>query len=642
MTRSVHGIRAGIGAMQRESYVTAGWLALSLIICIAIRAEAADVQRVLLRPAFPGQHAPPAESQPGEPTSAPSPATQPANAPPGTAVQPPLGPPRIIEQPQPDEKFPPSGFAGPISAGSRSQEDSNFLPIPDRWRIGMPGNYADDTRGSLFDPYHQNVLKGDYPIIGQDKFLVLTLTSDTLFEARKTPTPSGISSARPDSFEFFGHGESQIASENFILSADFFQGDAAYRPRDWEFRFTGVANGNFVHTSELGLVNPDVGQGRDRTDSDLAIQEFFAEYKIADLSSNFDFVSVRGGIQGFTSDFRGFLFSDDEPGLRLFGTFDENRYQYNAVWFSQLEKDTNSGLNTLELRNQNVFIANLYRQDFLVPGYTTQFSFQANIDHGGGIHYDTNGFLVRPAPVGTIRQKNVNAYYFGWAGDGHIGRLNITHQFYQVLGNESFNPIAGRSVDINAQFAAVELSYDVDYVRFRTSFLYSSGDHHPQSGEATGFDSIFDNPNFAGGGFSYFDRQSIRLTGSGVNLVNRFSLIPDLRTSKEQGQANFVNPGLFLYNVGADIDVTPEVKVITNISYLRFDSTKPIEMILEDHHIRPDIGIDYSIGVRYRPLLNNNLILTAGIAALVPGNGFKDIYNSATLYSGFVAATVTY
>ena len=60
------------------------------------------------------------------------------------------------------------------------------------------------------------------------------------------------------------------------------------------------------------------------------------------------------------------------------------------------------------------------------------------------------------------------------------------------------------------------------------------------------------------------------MTGSGVNLVGRNSFVPDLRTSKEQGQANFVNPGLFLYNVGADFELTPKLKLITNVSYLQF------------------------------------------------------------------------
>ena len=48
-----------------------------------------------------------------------------------------------------------------------------------------------------------------------------------------------------------------------------------------------------------------------------------------------------------------------------------------------------------------------------------------------------------------------------------------------------------------------------------------------------------DNPNFAGGGFSYFQRQIIGLFG--VNLTQRQSLIPDLRASnKFQSQSNAI------------------------------------------------------------------------------------------------------
>jgi hypothetical protein len=182
----------------------------------------------------------------------------------------------------------------------------------------------------------------------------------------------------------------------------------------------------------------------------------------------------------------------------------------------------------------------------------------------------------------------------------------------------------------------------MDYVRYHGSFVYSSGDSNAQDGRAGGFDSIFDNPNIAGGGVSYFTRQAVRLTGSGVNLVNRDSLVPDLRTSKEQGQANFVNPGLFLYNLGADVDVTPELTLTGNASYLRFDNTSSLQLLLQDNHIGKDIGVDLSLGARYRPLLNNNLILTVGASALIPGGGFSDLYGSQTLYSFFTAVTVTY
>lgn len=539
----------------------------------------------------------------------------------------------------------PLGAAG--SGADALQAQGDFLPLPDRWRIGFPTDYRQNVRNdSLLNPYKQNVLKGDYPIFGsQDTFFSLTATSDSLFEARRLPVPSGVSSERPNSFDFFGSGRQGLVNENLILSFELFKGDAAYVPREWEFRATPVFNGNYTHVSELGGVNTDVKKGLDRADGWVGFQELFFEKRLDSLiplSSNFDFSSVRVGIQGFTSDFRGFLFSDNEPGIRLFGTFDNNKLQYNIAWFTQLEKDTNSGLNTLNLRDQNVFLANVYRQDFLFPGYTAQLSFQSNIDTGGDYQINKDGFLVRPAPIGTIKDKDVRAFYLGWAGDGHIGRFNLTHQFYQALGTESFNPIANKAVQINAQFFAMELSYDRDWIRYRASFAWASGDHSPQDKTAGGFDSIFDNPNFAGGGINFLTRQAIALTDTGVNLTNRNSFLPDLRTSKEQGQANFVNPGVFLYNLGMDVDVTPTIKLITNASWLQFDSTAPLKLLLHDNKISRDIGLDLSVGVQYRPLLSNNIIIEFGAATLLPGKGFKDIYTSQALYSVFTGVTLTY
>jgi hypothetical protein len=186
------------------------------------------------------------------------------------------------------------------------------------------------------------------------------------------------------------------------------------------------------------------------------------------------------------------------------------------------------------------------------------------------------------------------------------------------------------------------LSYDQDYIRYRGSFIYASGDDDPTDGEATGFDSIFDNPNIIGGGTGYFIRQPIRLTGSGIGLKQRVSLLPDLRTSKEQGQANFVNPGLMVFNLGVDVDVTPKLKVIANASYLRFVNGSSMELLLQDNAIDEDIGTDLSIGFTYRPFLNQNVIISGAAACLLPGQGFKDLYTSETLYSFFTGVTLTY
>ena len=67
-------------------------------------------------------------------------------------------------------------------------------------------------------------------------------------------------------------------------------------------------------------------------------------------------------------------------------------------------------------------------------------------------------------------------FYLGFNGDGHIGWLNVTNSFYQALGHDVMNGIAGRSVNINAQQFAIELSRDFDYLRPKFSFLYASGD----------------------------------------------------------------------------------------------------------------------------------------------------------------------
>ena len=70
----------------------------------------------------------------------------------------------------------------------------------------------------------------------------------------------------------------------------------------------------------------------------------------ATSSDRYDFDSVRVGIQPFQADFRGFLFNDNQLGIRLFGNRDNNRFQYNLAAFWRLEKDTNSGLNDVDQR----------------------------------------------------------------------------------------------------------------------------------------------------------------------------------------------------------------------------------------------------------------------------------------------------
>jgi hypothetical protein len=207
-----------------------------------------------------------------------------------------------------------------------------------------------------------------------------------------------------------------------------------------------------------------------------------------------------------------------------------------------------------------------------------------------------------------------------------MGRINLTNSYYYAFGSDTRNPIAGRRVRVKSHMAAVEASLDMDYLRFRGSFFWAQGDKNPTDEKGTGFDAIFDDPNFVGGQFSFWNRNGIRLTQTGVGLVQPNSLLPSLRSSKTQGQSNFVNPGIFIYNAGVDVEVTQRVKAVFNANYLRFHRTEPLEYILFQNRIRHDIGFDYSLGVAYRPFLINNVQITFGASTLQTGSGFRDIF----------------
>ena len=554
--------------------------------------------------------------------------------------------------------FPPTGFTGGTSIEpTERQNTDHFIPIEDRWRIGTPtwDRYGkghppvDDypfVQGAWWDPYNQNVLKGDYPIAGQDVFMRLGFRTMNLVEYRQTPIPTTPTEAtqNPGEFEFFGNPNQFLFAQYNSASIDLFKGDSVFRPFDWRFKVNVIFNQNYLKVYELGVVSPDVTDGTNRHRTFWSLEEWFYESKIADTSPNYDFVSVRAGSQFFSSDFRGFIFADTNRAVRLFGNRLSNQDQYNVIWFDQTEKDTNSFLNTLDDRHQNTLIANYYRNDFVFPGYNTQVSFHYNRDQAS-TKFDNNGFLVRPDPVGVYAPHQVDAYYLGWSGNGHINRYNVSHAAYYVTGNDELNPLAGQAQDIHAFMGALELSYDRDWARFRCSYFYASGDSDPNDTQANGFDAIFDNPNFAGGEFSYWNRQQIKLFG--VNLVQRQSLIPNLRSSKFQGQTNFVNPGIQLVNFGFDADLTTKFKWINNANYLWFNQTESLEVYTFQEKVRNEIGLDLSSGVEYRPLLNNNILIVGGISGLLVGNGFRDLYQPLygsvpDLAAGFFEATFEY
>jgi hypothetical protein len=527
----------------------------------------------------------------------------------------------------------------------------DFVPMRDRWDIPYPEDPR-FVKGRLIDPYDQNVLKGDRPVIGDSIFLVLTGILDMPLEQRRLPVASGVSTKDPGSLEFFGRGGQTFTSPRALVSAEIFKGQTAFRPKSFAIKATGAFDLNYLRVQETNNVDIDVREGTTRQRHDLALEEGFAEAKLADLSPYFDFVSVRAGIQPFVSDFRGFVFADSNLGARLFGNAANNRWQYNAAYFDLLEKETNSELNTFEKREQKVFVANLSRQDFPAHGYQISLSYHRSQDDAS-THYDANGFLVRPAKVGSVRPHEIRANYVGLAGDGHLGRLNVSHAYYCVFGTDGDQPLAGGPQDIRAQMAAAELSVDRNWLRLKVSAFWASGDDDATDGHARGFDSIYDGPSFAGGPFSFWNRSAIALTQTGVLLKAPGSLLPDLRSNKFEGQASFVNPGLLLLGLGLDAEITPKLKGVVNANYLRFDKTGALDLLLFQPRIRKSIGVDLGAGFLWRPLLNENVLVEGGFTGLLPGAGFDDIYTSACgvpgcgapsrkLFNGFLRLRLAY
>jgi hypothetical protein len=556
-------------------------------------------------------------------------------------------------------------------------------PVPNRWQISEanPGTARYDdhkldailAQGRSWDPFNRNTLKGDYPLFGRHTFLDVSVSSETLAEERRLPVASPPSAAEADNSGFFGNGNQYAMSQNFRVSFDLFGGSAGFSPVSWELRVTPEFNVNYLMTNENALVNINVLKGTTRTDTAIGMQELFLEKRLFTNSTSalrpakdsddsgsayFDFTSLRFGIQRFTSDFRGFIFSDEQPGARLFGTFKANLYQYNLAFFNLLEKDTNSGLNQWREREQKVFIANMYRKDFLAKGYNVNVSLLYNDDLPSFL-IDKDGFLVRPVPIGNAMLQKIRAGYAGITGDGHIGRINISDAFYEAFGRDSNNPfsLAPKAMHINAQLAALELAYEKDWMTWKASFFYASGDGNPRGGTASGFDAIVPNQQFAGGGFlgsealadrglinnqfegggvNFLNREAIPLTGTGVFLFGLNSLLPDLRGGLFEGQANFVNPGILLYNAGMDAKITPKLKSSFNVNYLKFDRTEVLEALLFQNPIKSGIGVDAGYGLQYRPLLSENIVVTAGFGALFPQAGFKDLYNGRVLFSAFL------
>src|SRR5690606_15174925 len=150
---------------------------------------------------------------------------------------------------------------------------------------------------------------------------------------------SGVSAANSGNSDFFGESRSQMFVSNYALDFLLFRGETVFKPVEWALRVRPVFNVNRVDFHEAGIVSPNpggpgagnggapvdntgvenpddiggiIGGGTTpgklargatlRTRDYLALQEAFFELHLADLSANYDFLTIKVGNQTFNSD----------------------------------------------------------------------------------------------------------------------------------------------------------------------------------------------------------------------------------------------------------------------------------------------------------------------------------------------------
>jgi hypothetical protein len=536
--------------------------------------------------------------------------------------------------PPPPPRAPRAPAAGAIPEPAKPEAVKGMEPMPNRWDFQHPDyrRYSPPQKmpfvqgGGPLDPYNQNQFKGDYPLGNSHTFLNLNLQ----FNSQINPQLATSDSPFDD-----GGAQTLAYNQNMVMGAEVFGGNTVFQPKIWAGRVTTVTNINAVAADSLSFGELQRG------DTVFAFEELFGEARLAVLGPEFDFMSVRGGMQNLNIDFRGFVYVDNALGVRLFGNHSANRRQYNVAYFSLRQR---KGLlhDITERTGQDVFIGNLFFSGMGADSYVALVNVLFSRDPRPSFAFqEENGFFADGTQTLT---------YVGFHGDGHWGGLAVSHAFYQVFGTDTDNFLGavlerGTDLSVSAQMAAIELAKDRDAMRLRGQFFYASGD----SGEgdtAGGFDAIQDNPNFAGGQFQFWTQQQIAVPGIGP-ISNKFSLLPDIR-NKGTDRSNFINPGLLLFGGGVDVKMSPSLKLVTNASMLRFADVTVLNQLRsitlgDEPFTDANIGLDVSAGFKWRPFVNENMFVLGGFALLKPMGGFANaLGRTSPLFTTFATFQIVY
>ena len=287
-------------------------------------------------------------------------------------------------------------FAGAAAVAALPNET---VPIPDRWRLTDQLNLVNMR---WFDPYNRNTLQGATGRCSDDWFF--NLRGD--LGHRRRGAPAAHAGRRAVAREraavrstCSARASSRRSSRTLIaLVRRCIKGDTDFKPPEYEFRFMPVFNVNYAKVEEVrGAATSTRATGRRARDNFVGLQEAFVDKHLRNVSDRYDFDSVRVGIQPFIADFRGFLFQDNPLGVRLFGNARQQPVAVQPRAGSGASRRTpTAGLNDLgqPLRDDDIFVANLYWQDFPVPGFTLagHRALQPQPREPRTSYYDENGF----------------------------------------------------------------------------------------------------------------------------------------------------------------------------------------------------------------------------------------------------------
>ena len=114
--------------------------------------------------------------------------------------------------------------------------------------------------------------------------------------------------------------------------------------------------------------------------------------------------------------------------------------------------------------------------------------------------------------------------------------------------------------------------------------------------------------------------------GGRVALSGRNGVLASLRSSKEEGQSNFTNPGHPARGPRRRHRRAADLRVSLNANTLWFDDTAVLEVARNQGPIDKQIGYDVSASLTWRPMMSQNIVLRASYATLLAGDGFEALF----------------